>query len=90
MSQNNYVPENTETENNKHLKDCDAKNSDPNNTNNDISVPEDKEAETETDSFSKHAMKQNHSSEIREQVLNKQCSTECDNTVYRGKSWPSG
>ncbi|XP_016086403.1 midasin-like [Sinocyclocheilus grahami] len=82
MKQKNDVPETTETKDNKHLKDCDEKNSDPDNTNNDMSVPEDKKAETETDSFSKHAMKETHSSEIREQDLNKQCNTECNDTVY--------
>lgn len=54
----------------------------PDNTNNDITVPEDKKAETETNSFSNHAMKEGHSSEIREQHLNKQCCTECDDKVY--------
>ncbi len=33
------------------LKDCDIKNKDSDNTNNDISVPEDKKSETETTSF---------------------------------------
>lgn len=74
-------PEIKETKNNL-LKDCDVQNSDPDNTNNDISVPEDKKAETETNSFSKHAMKEDHSSEIREQYLDKQCCTECDDKVY--------
>ncbi len=44
------VPEIKEKINNI-LKDCDIKNNDPDNTNNDISVPEDKKAETETTSF---------------------------------------
>lgn len=74
-------PEIKEIKNNL-LKDCDVQNSDPDNTNNDISVPEDKKAETETNSFSKHAMKEVHSSEIREQYLDKQCCTECDDKVY--------
>ncbi|XP_016396598.1 myb-like protein X isoform X3 [Sinocyclocheilus rhinocerous] len=81
MQEKNDVPEIKEREKNKLLKDCDVKNSDPDNTNNGISVPEDKKAETETNSFSKHAMKEDHSSEIREQYLNKHC-TECDNKVY--------
>ncbi|XP_058643607.1 lymphocyte function-associated antigen 3 isoform X2 [Onychostoma macrolepis] len=70
MKEKKDGPEIKETKN-KLLKECDVKNSDPDNTNNDVSVPEDKKAETETNSFSKHAMKEDHSSEIREQYLNK-------------------
>lgn len=46
-------------------------------------VSEDQKQNERLDSYLKHAPKENHSSIIKEQDLNKQCSTECNNTVNR-------